>query len=87
MSVEVKETTLAENQNKTFRDRERKHRSAQINNLVQRRNAVTSSATPKGVKDYKRQLKVMITELFPWSQVFMQSNQVMYTLKEVGVSF
>lgn len=87
MSIEVKETTLAENQNKPFRNRERKRRSAQINNLVQRRNAVTSSATRKGVKDYKRQLKVMITELFPWSRVFMPSNQVMYTLKEVGVSF
>lgn len=29
-------------------------------------NALTSSAMPKGLKEQRRQLKYMMTELFPW---------------------
>lgn len=45
-----------------------KNRSCQISNLVnylKRMNALTSLATPKGLEDNRRQLKGMMTELFP----------------------
>ncbi len=56
-------------------------------NILKRRNAPVSSATPKDPEDHGKQLWWMTEEFFPWwrKQPFTTVGQIKNTLQEVGV--